>query len=234
MTNFVKLSKEKISSNLYMENLERLSRKDLLQLINQQKERIDNLEGLLTHKSTEQPLKCRWHTLPDARLSQFKKYIKDNKVHFVTQTYDQKHYLPKHLEDQVKYMEYAIDETQHHHNIKYILYVLEHHSSGVVHSHILLVDDDSNNLMEYEYSLRLLFTNKPRYLNRNNQQVDKVHESEEDYDRILKYMSKSPILIKEYYYDENKAYKAYQKQREEQIEESRQERIRKISQLLDA
>lgn len=199
-THCVLLYKKKISSFYIMD---RLSRKQLLELIKELQIKNNALESVLETSIVGHSFSTEWATLDKATDSIFSRYLSklsdDLKFHFVTQTFDQKYFLPKNIDQQVHYFHKCIDDVQTKYKLKYVLYVLEQHSSGVVHAHLFLIHNkqDYNILIDFEYDLRSFFTNTPRCYNRKNQQVDVVKETIEDFTRICDYMSKKPLSIRQ-------------------------------------
>lgn len=175
-----------------------MSRNDMVKTMQTQAEEIQKLKQLLEQKTEKYTPMCRWKTLQTVQDEQPEFLYPNHKAHFITQTFDQKYYLPQNIDQQIKYFQNKIDTVQSDYQLDYIVYCLEHHKDGTVHAHMIVVHDNVNDICEFEYDLRSYFTNKPKYLNRVNQKVDDIKETLDDWKRLKDYMSKNPILIKKY------------------------------------
>lgn len=174
-----------------------MSRNDMVKTMQTQADEIEKLKQLLEQKTEKYTPLCQWNSLNLDQKDEIKQNKPETLYHqFVTQTFDQKYYLPHNIDQQIKYIESKIDLLQHTYRLKQIIYCLEHHKDGTVHAHMILCNDGVNSMCEFEYDLRAYFTNKPKYLNRINQKVDNIKESQEDWERVVEYIFKDPILIK--------------------------------------
>lgn len=171
-------------------DLERLSRKDLIRTVKELEQSLANLQSVMYRELSDYKMKTRW-TIKNDHI-----FNEKNKYNFITQTFDQTYFLPANHNNQIEYMLRSIDSVQHLYNLDYIHFSLENHQSGVVHMHAIIHDSDYNTMIEFAYDLRSYFTNTPKYKNPHNQKVEHMKQTQEDYDRVMKYIDKDPILTK--------------------------------------